>query len=224
MGNHEKIPFFGADAFSFSALADEMGLVIPRHAAAQFACHAEMVVKANRAMNLTAITEPVQMAVKHYLDCAMISLYLPGTGLVLDIGSGAGFPAIPLKIISPDIRLTLMDASRKKVHFLQHVIRTLALSDTAAIHARAPDMRPALSGHYDAVICRAVAGIETILSMGLPFLKPDGLIVAMKGGDFASKEADGIQRISPDVTHHIHHYKLPLGYGARTIVILQKRS
>lgn len=157
----------------------------------QLAFHAAEMLFWNKKTNLTAITDPYEVAVKHMIDsAAVLPLLTPGSSL-LDLGSGGGFPGIPLKILCPGLKVTLVDASRKKVSFLKHVIRTRSLKDIGAFHARGEELArdEAFRGAFDVVISRAFSALDVFVPMALPFLKPDGRIIAMKGRDNEEEEA-----------------------------------
>ncbi len=139
----------------------------------------------NTRVNLTAITEREQVIVKHFLDALSVAPHLPRTGSprVIDVGTGAGLPGIPLKIALPHLRLTLVETTGKKVEFLQHAITQLALRDTLAIQARAEDLGhdPTQRAQYDAATARAVANLATLLEYTLPFVRVGGIFIAQKG-------------------------------------------
>jgi 16S rRNA (guanine527-N7)-methyltransferase len=186
--------------------AGQLGITLSRNAVAQFAVHARELLLWNSKINLTAITEPLAVAVKHYIDAIAPADLIPPHARLLDIGSGGGFPGIPLKIMQPSLRLTVMDAARKKASFLNHAGRILNLKDYRVLHLRIEKMRnaedmlracraniaaePSLSGGlapvaavgpFDVVISRALAGLAEYLAMARPFIAEKGLIVAMKG-------------------------------------------
>ena len=121
--------------------AARMGLTVRPAQAAQFATHARLLLEWNRKINLTAITDPTQVAVKHYLDAIAPLDHIPPGGRLLDIGTGGGFPGIPLKVMRPDQPMTLIDGVRKKVNFVKHVIRALRLNRIEALHTRASEKR-----------------------------------------------------------------------------------
>ncbi len=161
------------------------------HRLEQLAFHAFEMLKWNRTTNLTSITEPSQVAVKHVIDSAAIVNACHEYNNILDIGTGAGFPGIPLKIVSPDHHITLVETSRKKVTFLKHIIRSTGLDDIRAIQARAEILSAdeAFGGRYDAVICRAFSALDTFVNMAVPYLKPNGAIIAMKGKETENESA-----------------------------------
>ncbi len=137
----------------------------------------------NARVNLTAITERDQVTVKHFLDSLSVAPLVPPTASVVDIGAGAGLPGIPLKIALPHLRLTLMDATRKKVDFLQHIIAALALQETRAVQARAEDLGrdPAYREQFDVALARAVAPLPVLAEYALPLVRVGGAFIAQKG-------------------------------------------
>ena len=157
-----------------------------------------MVVKKNKVMNLTAITEREDFILLHYLD-SLAPLYT-GEGLrrlfgvgadpsgdikLIDVGTGAGFPGIPLKILCPSLKVTLLDSLRKRVLFLEDVINELSLTDISAIHSRAEDAGHAfeLREKFDIAVSRAVANLSALSEYTLPFVRKGGVFLAYKSGD-----------------------------------------
>jgi len=206
----------------------------PRHTS-QFAAHAAELVRWNQKINITAITDPFEVAVKHVLDSLPAARFIPGDAGLLDMGSGGGFPGLPLKILMPSLSVTLIDASRKKVSFLKHVIRTLKLDNIEALHIRAEDLAddPLYRHRFDVVISRAVSSLDLFCRLALPLLIDAGHIVALKG-DLASGEinelqgrgfGDGGDRKTGDrqfcVT--VEKFRLPHLNSNRSIVIIRKR-
>ncbi len=154
---------------------------------AAFNRYAEMLRERNEKINLTAITEPEEVKVKHFLDSCSAAELLPGGASVLDIGSGAGFPGLPLKIVRPDLTVTLLDSVNKKVAFVSDVVAELKLSGVTAVHARIEDFPH--KGEYDAVVSRAVAELSTLAEYALPFVKIGGAFIAYKS-EKAESEAE----------------------------------
>ncbi len=140
----------------------------------------EHLLEVNSYTNLTTITDPSEIKVKHFDDSLSIIDYISEDSKVLDVGSGAGFPGIPLRI-EKNFDLTLIDSVNKKVRFMNEVIEKLELKNTRAIHTRAEDFAKEKRGKYDVVISRAVANMSTLSELCIPFLKVDGLFIAMKG-------------------------------------------
>lgn len=148
-----------------------------------FSIHALELMKWNRKTNLTAITNPLEVAVKHFLDSCIPASIIPPDATLLDIGSGGGFPGIPLKILIPSLSVTLIDASRKKVSFLKHLIGILGLENIDAFHVRAEEYRPKhiVKHTHDVIISRALSSTVDFFQMARPLLSKDGIIIAMKG-------------------------------------------
>ncbi len=151
----------------------------------QFRRYFEILVEVNQVMNLTAITEEDQVAVKHFADSLTLLPYLTRMGVksLADIGTGAGFPGIPLKIACPALRVTLIDSLEKRVGFLNRVIEELGLEGISAIHARAEDAGrdPKLRSQFDVSVARAVAPMNILAEYCMPFVRKGGHFIAMKG-------------------------------------------
>jgi 16S rRNA (guanine527-N7)-methyltransferase len=147
--------------------------------------HYDILVRENAKYNLTAITGEDEAAVKHYADscAALTAIEFPAGARLIDVGAGAGFPGLVLKIMREDIYLTLMDSTRKKADFGQLCIEALGLKNTRAIHLRAEEMgqSPSHRGKYDIATARAVAPVRVLAEYMLPLLKPGGLMLAYKG-------------------------------------------
>ncbi len=141
------------------------------------------LLKWNQKINLTAIRSEKGIVLKHFLDSLSVFSYLSKTASLLDIGSGAGFPGIPLKIVHPSLEITLIDSVRKKIDFQRHIIRMLGLKGMEAIHGRIQDKEilQSMTGRFDAVISRAFSDLQTLRLLAFPFLKKGGILLAMKG-------------------------------------------
>ncbi len=146
----------------------------------KFEKYGQMLIGTNKKFNLTSIDDPDQIRIKHFEDSLTIKSYINDGMKVLDIGSGAGFPGIPLRI-EKDFDLTLIDSVNKKVNFMNQVIDELDLKNTRAIHVRAEDYAKEHREEFDMVISRAVANLSTLSEYALPFLKVGGIFIAMKG-------------------------------------------
>lgn len=146
----------------------------------KFIKYQEMLIETNKKFNLTSIDDPEEIKIKHFEDSLTIKNYINKGMKVLDIGSGAGFPGIPLRI-EKDFDLTLIDSVNKKVKFMNEVIEELGLENTRAIHVRAEDFAKDNREEFDLVISRAVANLSTLSEYALPFLKVGGIFIAMKG-------------------------------------------
>jgi len=163
--------------------AKDLDIHVDKRKIEKFAIHALELMKWNQKTNLTAITDPFEVAVKHFLDSIAPMKVIPSNASLLDIGSGGGFPGIPLKICLPSLSVTLIDASRKKVSFLKHIIRTLELKNIDALHIRAEEFvnKPEIDKTFNVVISRALSSITSFALTAIPFLKEEGVIIAMKG-------------------------------------------
>ena len=144
----------------------------------------EMLVEKNKVMNLTGITDFDDVLEKHYLDSISLTKVcdISKVETILDMGTGAGFPGIPLKIVFPHLKITLVDSLNKRILFLQEVIETLHLSDINAIHGRAEDLafEKEYREKYDLVVSRAVANLSTLSEYCLPFVKIGGCFISYK--------------------------------------------
>lgn len=146
----------------------------------KFEKYEQMLIETNKKFNLTSIDDPDQIRIKHFEDSLTIKSYINDGMKVLDIGSGAGFPGMPLRI-EKNFDLTLIDSVNKKVNFMNQVIDELDLKNTRAIHVRAEDYAKDHREEFDMVISRAVANLSTLSEYALPFLKVGGIFIAMKG-------------------------------------------
>jgi 16S rRNA (guanine527-N7)-methyltransferase len=203
--------------------AGQLGVTLSRSAVDQFAVHARELLLWNSKINLTAITDPLAVAVKHYVDAVAPADLIPMQARLLDIGSGGGFPGIPLKIIKPSLSLTIIDAARKKVSFLKQVGHILHLKDYRVLHMRIEKMRNAADiqqsrqtidpakpprsgglpfvndvGTFDVVISRALAPLAEYLMLALPVIEGKGLILALKGR-ISAAELAAARRLLTDI-------------------------
>jgi len=164
-------------------------------AVAGFERYAAELVVWNRRFNLTRITRPDHIAIQHFLDSLVCLRGVPAiwgpSVRCIDVGTGAGLPGIPLKLVRPGWRLTLVDSVGKKVAFLRHVVEVLDLTDVEVLHARAEDVArdPARGGSYDLAVARAVAALPVLAAYALPLLRPGGRMVALKGAAIADELA-----------------------------------
>lgn len=140
----------------------------------------DMVIETNKVMNLTNITDEKEFAIKNILDCVLPMKIIPINASVLDIGAGAGFPSIPLKIMRPDLDIVMVDSLNKRINFLKTVIQKLDLKNISANHMRIEDYAITHKEKYDIVVARAVARLNTLLEYSLPLVRIKGKVIAYK--------------------------------------------
>lgn len=228
---------------SFLNRLREYQLTLSEHQLEQFAIYYELLVETNRVMNLTAITEWEEVIEKHFLDSLAIVRIFRGTsgdtddevlsfgnfakGLrVMDVGTGAGFPGIPLKIAFPELSVTLSDSLNKRVKFLETVIEKLELKKIRALHGRAEDIAKISEyrEHYDLVVSRAVANLSTLSEYCLPFVKCGGIFVSYKSGD-CDAEVDAAQNALKILGGKLRTVeKFRLGDAGRAFVVVEKQK
>ena len=179
------------DFTKFRNSMDSIGIELTDAQLNAFETYYDMLIDRNKVMNLTAITEFDEVMDKHFLDSVYLfrSIKLKADYKLIDIGTGAGFPGIPLKIVFPELKITLLDSLNKRVGFLNDVIDELNLNDIEAIHGRAEDIArdKAYRASYDIAVSRAVANLSTLSEYCLPFVKIGGKFVSYKSGDCADE-------------------------------------
>ncbi|NLY29066.1 MAG: 16S rRNA (guanine(527)-N(7))-methyltransferase RsmG [Firmicutes bacterium] len=201
-----------------------MGIEISPEAEVLFEKHAALLEEWNQKLNLTRIPKE-EMADKHFLDSLSVLLVpeVEKAGKVVDIGSGAGFPGIPLKIVCPDMQMTLVDSLGKRIKFLQAVVGNLGLKDVTCHHARAEELGQD-SRHrerYDAALARAVAALPVLCEYLLPLVRVGGVAVAMKGpgGKQEVEEAARALKVLGGEAADVVEFNLPSGDERQLIVI-----
>lgn len=208
--------------------ADQYGCSLTDEQIKAYTIYYELLVDWNERMNLTAITEPQQVAIKHMIDslsCWQEDIFKKGAS-VIDVGTGAGFPGLPLKIFRSDIDLTLLDSLKKRVNFLQHVVDALQLENATVIHSRAEEgaRNKLYREHFDVAVSRAVARLPVLCEYCLPFVKVGGYFVALKGMQYKEEEEEAkkavfllggkIERVIP--------IKLPGIDDSRAVIYIKK--
>lgn len=171
--------------------AQALGIALSETQTDQFMQYLSLLLEWNEKMNLTAITDPVEVVQKHFIDCISVlpHLDLQGGETMIDVGTGAGFPGVPLKIANPALQVTLLDALQKRLTFLDTLTQSLDLSDVTLVHSRAEDggQNPDLREQFDLCVSRAVANLAVLLEYCLPFVKVGGKLAALKGPDAAQE-------------------------------------
>ena len=206
------------------------GFTVTTNQLAQLTAYYEMLIETNKQLNLTAITDPHEVAVKHFVDSLTAldddaHIFKQGAKL-LDLGTGAGFPGIPLAIMRPDLEIVLFDSLQKRLNFLSAVISELDLSKVTTLHGRAEDMshddrhREA----YDLVTSRAVARLPVLLEWALPYVKQNGYMVALKGAAYEDEinEATKALTILKGNIEQVKPVQLPTLTDKRAIIYIKK--
>jgi len=214
-----------------SVAAMDIGVTWTDTMAKQFAQYTRLLLEWNEKMNLTAITDERDIVLKHYAD-SLTALFVPELDAsrplrVADIGTGAGFPGLPLQIAAPVWRVTLMDALQKRVKFLAHTTEALGLQTTECLHLRAEDAGKAAAHReqYDAVISRAVARLQVLAEYALPLVKVGGVFVALKGpaaDEEIAEAATAIARLG-GAAAEVRQVKIPFTDLQHKLVIIRKK-
>lgn len=207
-----------------------LGVSLSRRQLDAFAWYASELAAWNERFNLTAITEPAEIEVKHFLDSLSCLLALkprPGDRMV-DVGSGAGFPGLPLKIVMPWLQVTLVEATGKKAEFCQHIVEGLALESVAVVHARAEDVGQ-MAEHrqaYHWAVARAVAHLQVLAEYLMPLVRLGGRAIAQKGetGPAEAHAAEGALRILGGHVQQLITVELPRVPETRYLVVMEKTA
>jgi 16S rRNA (guanine527-N7)-methyltransferase len=191
----------------------------------RFRIYYEYLTEINAVMNLTAITGEEDTARLHFLDCGALlnAADLAGKS-VIDVGTGAGFPGLVLKILEPDIRLTLLDSLDKRVNFLSETCKRLGFDDVKCVHARAEEAPPELRGSFDAAVSRAVARLNVLCELCLPLVRQGGVFAAMKGPDCAGElaEAGTAIRVLGGSFDRTYSYTIPDTDISHSAILIKK--
>ena len=208
--------------------ATEYGLNLTEDQISAFNKYYELLYEWNKKINLTAITEPKDVAIKHMVDslsCFKADLFKENTSLI-DVGTGAGFPGLPLKIFYPSLKLTLLDSLNKRVKFLQLVVDELGLKDIEVIHARSEEAarNKKYREKFDLATARAVARLPIICEYCLPFVKDGGTFIALKGRQYeeeATQAQKAIKVLGGEIAD-IMPVKLPEIDDKRAVIYIKK--
>ena len=194
--------------------------------AEKFYKYMKLLIEWNEKINLTAITEENEIILKHFIDSLTVLKYINQTDRIIDVGTGAGFPGIPIAIMMPNTKITLLDSLNKRINFLNDVIKELELKNIETIHSRSEDCGKDISKreYYDIAIARAVANLTTLSEYLLPFVKIGGKMICMKGSEVGEelKNADfAIKELGGEITLK-DEFCLPNSDIKRNIIVAKK--
>ena len=194
----------------------------------QFEKFYHLLIEKNKVMNLTSITEEDEVIEKHFIDsltCRRV-MDMDSVKSLIDIGTGAGFPGIPLNIVYPEISVVLLDSLNKRVKFLQEVIRDLGLTGVEAVHGRAEDLarKPEYRGQFDLAVSRAVANLSTLSEYCIPFVRVNGFFVSYKAGKGLEEieSSDSCMRALGSKIMQVDEFQLPGEDSLRVLIIIKK--
>lgn len=208
----------------FVKMLNELNISVTEKMLEQFEIYYNELVKWNEVMNLTAITEKNDVYLKHFYDSITLSKVIENKEYkICDIGAGAGFPSIPLKIVMPNLDVTIVDSLGKRITFLNELIGKLGLDNVKAVHARAEEHAKDFFEYYDIVTARAVARLEILDELCLPLVKLNGRFISLKGDakEEIAKSSKGISVLGGKINKVIE-FKLPIEDANRTIIEIDK--
>jgi 16S rRNA (guanine527-N7)-methyltransferase len=191
--------------------------------------HMREMLQWNRKFNLTAITDPEDIAIKHFLDAVAPADKIPARARILDVGTGAGFPGLPLKVMRPASFLTLIDSSRKKVNFLRHVIRKLELDQVEAVQVRIEELvkDPPADSPFDVIVSRAFTSASALTGLLGPLLA-DGAVLMLWKGPEIEQEIRDLQKLSSrtgaDLVVEVHPYRLGPAAISRNLICVKSNA
>lgn len=205
---------------------DEFDIQINDEQLEMFNKYMNLLLEWNEKINLTAIVEPDEVKLKHFVDSLTVLKYINDENKIIDIGTGAGFPGIPIKIMMPNTKITLLDSLNKRINFLNIVVETLNLKNIQAIHGRAEELaRNKLHREkYDIAVSRAVANLSTLVEYMLPFVKVGGKCICMKGANVKEeldKAQNAIKELGGEI-EKVDNFYLSNNDNERNIIIIKK--
>ncbi len=205
--------------------ADAVGVQLNRHMIEMFELYLVELKAWNQKINLTSLKDDKSIIIDHFIDSLSVVPYLPATGRLLDAGSGAGFPGVPIKIARPEIDITLLESKRKKINFLKQVILLLNLSHTTVLHGRIESFVPGESiPLFDIIIARAFTRLEPLLKLARPLLQDGGYVIAMKGKEGhheLKKNGHILKSLSMEVVKVVD-LQLPESHKKRSVFFIAK--
>ena len=211
----------------FKKEVEKLGISLTDEKLNQLALFYQLLLSWNEKMNLTRITNQEEVYLKHFYDSLTLykEIKLETVDTLCDVGSGAGFPGIVLKIVFPNLDMTLIDSLQKRVNYLNEIIKELKLSNIRAIHTRCEDYARVNREKYEVVTARAVANLKVLSELCLPLVKENGYFIAMKGK--ATEELDEAKAMIGTLggkIEHINEFSLPLEESNRTLIKIKKEK
>ena len=213
----------------FDLAEASLGIAFSPQARERFDKYCKALLETNKVMNLTAITEPEQVYLKHFIDSAApLTADDLKNKKIIDVGCGAGFPGLPIKISEPSVSLTLLDSLGKRISFLSSLIGELGLEDVTCIHARAEEeaLKPDMREQFDFAVSRAVASLPMLCELCLPFVKVGGSFIAMKAQGYEEEleQAKSAINILGAEVHEIKEYSIPKSDIRHVLITIKKIS
>ena len=203
----------------------EINIVFTEEQLQKFYKYMNLLIEWNEKINLTAIVEPKEIILKHFIDSLTIIKYIELNKSVIDIGTGAGFPGIPIKIMREDLDITLLDSLNKRIHFLNEVIQKLELKNITAVHARIEEYGTKNREKYDVVTARAVSKLNILLEYAIPLAKPQKYFISLKGHieEEIINAKNAMDKLDVEITKK-EEFLLPIENSSRTIIMFKKRN
>lgn len=210
----------------FKQKLNEFDIKINDEQIKSFEKYMNLLLEWNEKINLTAITQPEEIKLKHFVDSLTVLKYINDDDKVIDIGTGAGFPGIPLKIMNKNTKITLLDSLNKRINFLNIVIEKLDLSNIQAIHGRAEEIarNKFYREKYDVAVSRAVANLSTLTEYMLPFVKIGGKCICMKGANVneeLERAQNAIKKLGGEI-ERVDNFYLSDNDNERNIIVIKK--
>ena len=220
---------------NLSYYSEQLNINLSDNQLQQFDTYMNMVIEKNKVMNLTAITDPEEFALKHFADSLSLIPAVPELSYIskdpvsmIDVGTGAGFPSVPLKIAYPNIKLTLLDSLNKRISFLNSVIDSIGLENVTTVHARAEEgaRKKELRDTFDVVVSRAVANLSTLTEYCLPYAKVGGLFISYKSGNIEEELmcAERAIKLLGGRLENVVHFQLAGTDNSRSFVLIRKEK
>lgn len=207
-------------------LSRKLNIDLTNEQVEQFEGYQNLLLEWNEKINLTAITEENDIIIKHFIDSMTVSKYFKGNDKVIDVGTGAGFPGVPLKIVDKTLKITLLDSLNKRINYLNDVIEKLRFDNVETIHGRAEELsrNSKYREQYDVATARAVANLKTLSEYCLPFVKVGGYFVCMKGSDIEEELSNAKSHIEVlgGKIEEIENFVLPDTDMKRNIIVIKK--